>query len=148
MPASADTGLACAPGWLETLRDFLRLREVFGRGMPEEQTTGDASHSDRGVELGGDAEDTVFHRGGACPLRKREARRPVVQGLNFFLKGVIKLRVHPGAAAHGAGFVKRDVFKVDSWRFLGHAGSLFSIHRGVQRPCADAIRGVWYCFSS
>src|SRR6266850_5238479 len=50
-PASADTGLAFSLGWLETLRDFLRLIEVFRSGAPEEQASGDASHGDSGVDL-------------------------------------------------------------------------------------------------
>jgi hypothetical protein len=73
---------------LKTLRDGLRLREVFGRGTPEEQAAGDASHSDRDVELASHAEEAVFHGGGAGPLRKREARRRIVQGLNFVLEGL------------------------------------------------------------
>ena len=114
MPASADTGLTFALAWLETLRDYLRLLEVFGRGAPEEQASGHFSDRQRYPEFCGHAEEAVFHRGGACPPRKRDARRRVVQGLNFFLEGLIKLRVHSGAAAHGAGFCQRDVFKVNS----------------------------------
>jgi hypothetical protein len=103
-PASVDTGLAFAPSRLETLRNCLRLLEVFGRGAPEEQASGHFSDRQRYPEFCGHAEEAVFHRGGACPLRQREARRRVVERLNFFLEGVIQLRVHPGAAAHGAGF--------------------------------------------
>src|SRR5882724_2142259 len=103
-PASADTGLAFALGWLETLSDFFRLIEVFGSGAPKEHASGHFSNRQRYPEFCSHAEEAVFHRGGACPLRKRETRRRVVERLNFFLEGVIQLRVHPGAAAHGAGF--------------------------------------------
>ena len=120
MPASADTGLTCALAWLETLRDCLRLLEVFGRGAPEEQASGHFSDRQRYPEFCGHAEEAVFHRGGACPLRKHEARYSVVQGLNFFLKGVIQLRVHPGAEAHGAGFVERHIFTCDGGGSLDH----------------------------
>ena len=61
----------------------------------------------------GHAEEAVFHRGGAGPLRKREARRRIGERLNFFLEGVIKLRAHPGAAAHAAGFVYGHVFELE-----------------------------------
>jgi hypothetical protein len=103
-PPLARAGPAFAPGWLEPLRDGLRLLEVLGCGAPEEQASGHFSDRQRYPEFCGHAEDAVFHGGRACPLRKHEARRRVVQGLNFFLEGVIQLRVHPGAAAHGAGF--------------------------------------------
>jgi hypothetical protein len=103
-PVLARAGPAFALGRLETLSDCLRLLEVFGGGAPEEQASGHFSDRQRYPEFCGYAEEAVFHRGGACPLRKREARRRVVERLNFFLKGVIQLRVHPGAAAHGAGF--------------------------------------------
>jgi hypothetical protein len=102
-PALTKAGSAFALSWLETLRDCLRLFEVFGRGAPEEQASGDASHGDRGVELLDHAEDAVFHGGRAYTLRKCDARRSVAQRLEFLLEGVIELRVHPGAAAHGAG---------------------------------------------
>ena len=90
-PASADTGSAFALGWLETLSDFFRLREVFGRGAPKEQAAAHFSDRQRYPECCGHAEEAVFHCGGTCPLRKREARRRVVERLNFFLEGVIKL---------------------------------------------------------
>jgi hypothetical protein len=46
----ARAGPAFAPGWLEALSDFFRLREVFGRGAPEEQASG--HFSDRHRNLG------------------------------------------------------------------------------------------------
>jgi hypothetical protein len=82
-PALARTGPAFALGWLEPLRDFFRLLEVFGRGAPEEQASRDTSHGHRGVELLGHAEDAVFHGGLACPLRKRNASSGVVEYLDF-----------------------------------------------------------------
>ena len=60
-PASVDTGLAVALGWLEPLRDVLRLREVFGRGTPKEQASGDSPDRERNPQLGGHAEEAVFH---------------------------------------------------------------------------------------
>jgi hypothetical protein len=103
-PALARTGPAFAPGWLETLSDCLRLLEVFGRGAPKEQASGHFSNRQRYPEFCGHAEEAVFHRGGAGPLRKREARRRVVQELDLLPKGIIECRMHPGAAAHSAGF--------------------------------------------
>jgi hypothetical protein len=85
-PASVDTGLAFAPSRLETLRNGLRLFEVFGCGAPEDQASWHFSDRQRYPEFCGHAEEAVFHRGRACPLRNRDARRGVVQGLNFSLK--------------------------------------------------------------
>jgi hypothetical protein len=103
-PALARAGPAFALGWLETLSDFLRLLEVFGHGTPEEQASGNTSDRDGDIELCSHAEDAVFHRGGTCPLRNRDAGSGVVERLDFSLEGLIELRVHPGAPAHGAGF--------------------------------------------
>jgi hypothetical protein len=104
-PASADTGLAFALGWLETLRDFFRLLEVFGRGTPKEQASRHFSDRQRYPKLCGHAEDAVFHGGRTGPLGNRDACCTIVQRLNFFPEGVVELRVHPGAAAHMAGFI-------------------------------------------
>jgi hypothetical protein len=102
-PPLARAGPAFAPGWLEPLRDDLRLLKVFGRGGPEEQASGDVSHGDRGVELCGYAEDAVFHGSRAYALRKREASCSIPEGFDFFLEGIVELRVHSGTAGHGAG---------------------------------------------
>ena len=112
-PASAASGLAITLGRREPLCDGLRLSEVFGCRAPEEQASEHFSDRQRYPECCGYAEDAVFHRGEACPLRKREARRRAVERLNFFLEGVIQLRVHPGAAAHAAGFVYGHVFELE-----------------------------------
>jgi hypothetical protein len=84
-PALAKAAPAFTLGWLEPLRDFFRLLEVFCCGAPEKQASGNAPHGDRGVELCGHAEEAVFHGGRTGPLRKREARRRVIQGLNFLV---------------------------------------------------------------
>jgi hypothetical protein len=125
-PASADTGLAFALGWLETLSDFFRLLEVFGRGTPQEQASRYFSDRQRYPECCGHAEDAIFHSGRTCPLGNRDACCRIVQRLNFFLEGVVELRVHPGAAAHTAGFLKRDVFELNARGLFGHAAILLS----------------------
>ena len=101
---TADTGLAFAPGWLETLSDFFRLFEVFRSGVPEEQAAGNPPDRERHPQLSGHAQEAVFHGRGTRPLRKRDAGGGVVECLDFFLAGVVELRVHPGASPHGAGF--------------------------------------------
>ena len=51
------------PRGLEPCGSLLGLLEIFGRGAPEEEASGDSPDGDRHTELCGDAEDTVFHRG-------------------------------------------------------------------------------------
>ena len=103
-PALARTGPAFALGWLETLRDFLRLREVFGCGAPEDEACGNFPDRERNPQFRAHAEEAVFHGGRARPLRQRDAGGSIPEGFDFFLEGIVELRVHPGAAAHGAGF--------------------------------------------
>ena len=81
--ALARAGPAFALGCLETLRDGLRLRKVVGRGAPVEQASGNSPDGERHSHLHSHAQEAVFHCGGADPLRKCEARRGIVQGLNF-----------------------------------------------------------------
>ena len=57
-PPLARAGPAFAPGWLEPLRDFLRLIEVFGCGAPEEQASGNPPDRERNPQLCGHAEET------------------------------------------------------------------------------------------
>jgi hypothetical protein len=87
---------------------------------------------DRGIELCGHAEEAVVHRGEACALRKRDAGGGIPEGFDLFLEGLLERRVHPGAAAHGAGFCQGDVFEVDSGRRLGHVWPLFPLRSLVQ----------------
>jgi hypothetical protein len=129
--ASATGRLLGMPGGLETSSDFFGLPEVLVGRAPEEQASTDASHGHRNGELCGHAEEAVFHGGWAGPLRQREAGRGVIERLDFFLDGLVELRIHPGPTAYAAGFVYWDIFELDGWRLLGHEGSLFSIHREV-----------------
>jgi hypothetical protein len=100
-PASASG--TSSPGALQALGNLLRLRGILVSGAPEKQASGDAPHRDRGVELRSYAKEVVFHGGRAGPLRKGDTGRGVAQRLEFLLEGAVELRVHPGAAAHGAG---------------------------------------------
>ena len=86
------------------MREVLRLCKVVGCGAPEEQAAGHATDRDGDVEFSGDAEDAVFHRGEARPLREREAGGGLGEGRDFVLEGEIQCRVHPRASAHRAGF--------------------------------------------
>jgi hypothetical protein len=103
--AAAGTDSAFAPGRMPTWRDVFGLLEIFVSRAPEEETTGDFSDRHRNVERCGDAEDAMLHRRGPCALGDRQAGSGVVQRFDLFLEGVIEFRVHPGPAAHPAGFV-------------------------------------------
>jgi hypothetical protein len=81
---------------------------IFRRGAPEEQASGNFSDRHRYVECCGDTENAILQGGGARPIRERHASSAVAQRLEFLVEGVIELRVHPGAAAHTAGFCQRD----------------------------------------
>jgi hypothetical protein len=120
MPASADTGLTFALAWLETLRNFLRLLEVFGRGAPEEQASGHFSDRQRYPEFCGHAEEAVFHRGGAGTFRERHVGGGVVQRLELLPEGMIEQEVHTRPAAHTAGMVERHIFEFDGGALLCH----------------------------
>jgi hypothetical protein len=112
-PALARAAPAFALGWLEPLRDFLRLLKVFGRGAPEEQASGYFSDRHRYTQLCGHAEDAVLHRVRACTVGDRHAHGLISQQLDLRPQLLIELWVHAGPPAHTAGFVERDVFELN-----------------------------------
>jgi hypothetical protein len=58
----------------------------------------------------------------------------VVERLDFFLEGLIELRIHPGAAADATGFLYRNVFELDGWWVLGHReSSVYSQDIGIKK---------------
>jgi hypothetical protein len=111
---------------------------IFGRGAPEEQASGNFSDRHRYVECCGDTENAILQGGGARPFRDRHASRAVAQRLEFLLEGVIQLRVHPGAAAHTAGFLDGDVFNREGRILFGHNRSF--VPNLVERSLPDLIR--------
>jgi hypothetical protein len=131
--ASATGRLSGLPGGLEPGTDLLGLLEVLVGRAPEEQASGYAPDGYRHVELDCDAANPVLHRRQARAVRERHADRLIRERLHPRPEFLIELRVHAGAAAHGASFCQRDVFEVDGCRLLGHERSLFSIHCEVQR---------------
>ena len=129
MPAAtAPDCLWWLPSGLQSCGDLLGLPAIFVSRAPEDEASGDAPDGDRNTELRGDAEDAVFPRDWACAVRERHAGGGGVQGLDFFLEGVIKLRVHAGSPAHAAGFVEEDVFEFNGGGLLGQG--LYLLHLG------------------
>jgi hypothetical protein len=122
--ASATGRLSGLPGGLEPGTDLFGLLDILVGGAPEEQASGNFSDRHRYVEYCGDTENAILQGGGARPFRDRHASRAVAQRLELLVEGVIKLRVHPGAAAYPTGFCQGDVFKLDRGGRFGHGISL------------------------
>ena len=100
------------PSSLEPDPDLLSLLDGFVGRAPEEETSGDFSDRHRHTERCGDAENTVFHGGDARALWEGHAGRGSAEGSNPLSELVIEFRVHPGTAAHLAGFIQGDVFEL------------------------------------
>lgn len=147
--------VSTAPGclwWLwsgsESCNNLLGLLEIVVGGAPEDEASGDFSNGYGNVEFCGHAEDAVLHRGWTCAIRESHAGCGVVQRLNVLREGMIKLRIHPGPAAHAASFVERHILKFDGRGSPGHRLCLLCLCGWVarigHRGCApeDNTNGV------
>ena len=118
-PAAAPS-LASALCGLKPSGHLFGLCEVLIARSPEEQAAGDPSNRHRNPDLAGYTQDAVLHGRWADAVSNRHTGGLIGQRQNLGSKRVIEYRVHARTASHPPCLFQWDIFKLNTWRGVGH----------------------------